>query len=863
MSCKQNHYKYGLQLFVILHTFASEFQYKYKKMEKKNLLIGILMAGVSLTASGEGNLELADSSKVVDLDEVVIVAQPKETARLRQQPLSSSVFSSHEIQMYGVRDLRQLSVYVPSFSMPDYGSRITSSMYIRGIGSRVSNSAIGVYYDNIPLLSPAAFNSNFYMIDRVDVLRGPQGTLYGANSEGGIVRIYSKNPMTYQGTDVALGLASGVQRHAELAHYHRPSDKLAFSVAGFYRGQRGFFRNEFLNEYSDKMNEAGGKLRLIWKPNKRLTFDITSDYQFTQQNGFPYGKYSVDEQWAALPSTNVMPGYKRNMVNSGLGISYDMDQLLLSSNTSYQHLYDDMDMDIDYTPADRMMLNQRQKMNAVTEELTLRSKGTGMWQHVSGLFGSQRWLRTDATVDFGRDILDPIGNGIGTAMRNAQYASVKAKSKPAMKAAMKATMKAAFLLLGMPEAAAEAAAEKAAEEAAEKAASEAAQKAVDAAGLDARADVMRVPNVFQQPTTNLAVFHESTLSFGRFVATLGLRYDFTRVGLDYDAMGYMSITGGSVLTKATYTLSSKLANNYHTTFGQLLPKVGLSYKLCDNGSNIYATVSKGYMAGGYNIQLFSDILNADLTSKEAQQKAQRGDYDVPHTEQDYANIEDAITYKPEESWNYELGAHLNILGDRLHADVALFYTQLRNQQLTVMAPEYGFGRMTVNAGKSRSLGAELALRGNMADGHLTWAASYSYTNAKFVDYKDMKKVDGVNVEVDYNGKYVPYIPQHVYSVAADYRFDISGDAFLRSVTLGLNAQGNGKVHWDDANTASQKAYVLLGAHANADFGIFNVDVWGRNLTNTHYCTFAMPFDGNYIGQRGAPIQVGVDVKVHF
>ncbi len=832
-------------------------------MDKKNLLVGVLLTGAALTASAEEIGEMADSSKVVGLDEVVVVSQPKETVSLRQQPLSSSVFSSHEIQLYGVRDLRQLSAYVPSFAMPDYGSRITSSMYIRGIGSRVSNSAIGVYYDNIPLMSPATYNTHFYMIDRVDVLRGPQGTLYGANSEGGIVRIYSKNPMNYQGTDIALGFASGIQRHVELAHFHRPSDKLAFSVAGFYRGQRGFFRNEYLNEYADKMTEAGGKLRLIWKANKRLTFDLTSDYQFTQQNGFPYGAYSVEEQWAALPSTNVMPGYKRNMVNTGLGISYEMNKLLLSSTTSYQHLYDDMDMDIDYTPADKMMLNQRQKMNAVTEELTLRSKGTGMWQHVSGLFGSQRWLRTDATVDFGRSLLDPIGNAIGKAMRDAQYASVKAKSKPAMKAAMKAQMKAAFLAAGMPEPAAEAAAEKAAEEAAEKAADAAAQKAVEAAGLDARADVMRVPNVFQQPITNLAVFHESTLRFGRFAATLGLRYDFTRVGLDYDAMGYMSITGGSAATKVTNTLSSKLSNSHHTTFGQLLPKVGLSFKLCDNGSNLYATVSKGYMAGGYNVQLFSDILNADLTSKEAQQKAQRGDYDIPHTEQDYANIEDAITYKPEESWNYELGTHLNLLGDRLHVDAALFYTQLRNQQLTVMAPEYGFGRMTVNAGKSRSFGAELALRGNMIDGHLTWAASYSYTNAKFVDYKDLKEVNGTNVEIDYNGNYVPYVPQHVYSATADYRFDISKDAFFRSITFGLNAQGNGKVYWDDANTASQKTYCLLGAHLKADLGIVDVNVWGRNITNTHYCTFAMPFDGAYIGQRGAPAQVGVDVKVHF
>ena len=147
-----------------------------------------------------------DTSRVVDLDEVVIVAQPKEQTRLRLQPLSSSVFGSEQMQQINVRDLSQLSQYIPSFSMPAYGSRLTSSMYMRGIGSRINNPAVGVYYDNIPLMSKAAYNNHFYMLDRVDVLRGPQGTLYGQNTEGGLVRIYSKNPMSYQGTDINLSM---------------------------------------------------------------------------------------------------------------------------------------------------------------------------------------------------------------------------------------------------------------------------------------------------------------------------------------------------------------------------------------------------------------------------------------------------------------------------------------------------------------------------------------------------------------------------------------------------------------------------------------------------------------------------------
>ena len=127
---------------------------------------------------------VSDSSRVVDLDEVVVVSQSKEYTKLRQQPLSSSVLTNNEISLLGVRDLREVSDFVPSFVMPAYGSRYTSSIYVRGIGSRVNSPSMGIYVDDIPLMSKSAFNSHLWQLDRVDVLRGAQGTLYGMNTEG-------------------------------------------------------------------------------------------------------------------------------------------------------------------------------------------------------------------------------------------------------------------------------------------------------------------------------------------------------------------------------------------------------------------------------------------------------------------------------------------------------------------------------------------------------------------------------------------------------------------------------------------------------------------------------------------------------
>jgi len=795
-------------------------------MNKK--IVFVLMAlGGQLTAMATplGSLDteaLTDSSKVVDLDEVVVVSQPKEQVRLRLQPVSSNVFGSEQLQQLNVRDLSQLSQYVPSFVMPSYGSRLTSSMYVRGIGSRINNPAVGVYYDNIPLMSKSAFNNHFYMLDRVDVLRGPQGTLYGQNTEGGLVRIYSKNPMNYQGTDVRLGIGTGLYSNVEVAHYHRPSEKLAFSVAGFYSGLKGFIDNQNFDKKNDLTNEAGGKLRLMYAPNKKLTFDWTADYQYVNQNGFGYGEMiketgsQGDMEFKTKPedpSTTIMNGYKRNMFTTGLNISYNTDKLLFTSTTSYQFLEDLMLMDQDYMAGDYLQLSQAQKMNALTQEFVLRNHDTSRWQHTTGLFGSYQWMRTDAPVYFGEGITAPIGNAIANAIKNSMIKGMLGR----------------FMAQGMTAEQAQAAAE----------------AAVAKMGVTMTAE-MAVPGLYHTPQMSLGLYHESNILItDRLKATVGLRLAHDWAKIEYDALAYMNMTGGTANATATYHLTSHVADARSKSFTQLLPKFALTYTFDENIGNIYALVSKGYRAGGYNFQMFSDILQTDLNAH--QQDAMRGDYDVEHTAADYDAIEETTQYKPEESWNYELGTHLNLFGGSTHLDLSLYYMQIRNQQLSVMMPGSNYGRIMVNAGKSHSCGVEATLRGRAFDNAFDWGVTYAFTNAKFDEYDT------------YNDNYVPFVPQHTFSAMADYHFG--------NFTIGANLAGQGKTWWDEANTFSQKLYATLGAHADYDFGPVLVSLWGRNITNTNYNTFAIASSAvggtHYFAQKANPIQVGADVRIHF
>ena len=805
-------------------------------MKKSLFVLMALGCQISVVATPLTDLSdeaLSDTSKVVDLDEVVVVAQPKEQVRLRLQPVSSNVFGSEQLQQLNVRDLSQLSQYVPSFVMPSYGSRLTSSMYVRGIGSRVNSPAVGVYYDNIPLMSKAAFNNHFYMLDRVDILRGPQGSLYGQNTEGGLVRIYSKDPTKYQGTDIRLGLATGLWRNVEVAHHHRPSDQLAFTVAGFYSGLKGFINNQCFDEKNDRSLEAGGKARLIWQPTAKLKLDWTADYQWVSQNGFGYGEFHPFEnedpadEHVQDPATTVMNGYRRNMFTTGLTLSADLGNLLFTSTTSYQFLQDRMLMDQDYMTPDYLQLEQRQKMNALTQEFVVRSHDRNRWQHATGFFGSYQWLRTDAPVYFGEAITGPIGNAITNAMTGAMRQSMY----PRMYQQMLEQMMAA----GMPEAVAA--------KQAEAAANKAVETAISGVSMEAE---MAVPESFRTPAMNLALFHESNLLLtDRLKLTLGLRLNLDRVKIEYDALAYMNMTGGTAERQATYHLTSHVTDSRSKTYTQLLPKVGLTYNLGENLGNVYALVSKGYRAGGYNIQMFSDVLQTELNAH--QQDAMRGDYDVEHTAQDYDNIEQTISYKPEESWNYEVGAHMNLFGGSTHLDLALYYMQIRNQQLSIMEPNSNYGRMMVNAGKSHSCGIEASLRGRLLD-----AKNYNIGSSLGTEAFD-------NVDLKYDDNYVPFVPQHTLSAMADYH--------IGKLTIGANVSGQGKTWWNEANTFAQKFYAVLGAHADYDFGSVVVSLWGRNLTNSRYKTFAIQSsaaDGTrFFAQRANPIQFGLDVNIHF
>lgn len=738
---------------------------------------------------------------MVDLDEVVVVAQPKETARLRQQPVGSSIFGEKEMQLLDIKSMADISRHVPSLCIPAYGSRLTSSVYIRGIGSRTGAPAVGIYLDNIPLVEKSAYNMRFYQLDRADIMRGPQGTLYGINTEGGLMRLYTKSPATHNGSEVSLTTRLNIDNSndyasrqpaettVEAATFQRLTDNSAFSLSAFYTDRKGYFTNTTLSQPADEGREAGARTRLAWQPDARWRFELTADWQHTAENAFPYGLYDSDtDQWTP-PSTTTSNTYRRNMLVAGIHITRQLATASLSSTTSYQLLDDRMAMDQDYLPVDLMSLEQEQRMHAITQELTFKTLSASRWQHTTGIFFSHEWLTTDAPVNFGPDMNDMIKGRMGIPQRM-------------------------LAMLTMTDNA--------------------------------------VPASFKTPHLNAGVFHETRLALTpRLTATLGLRYDMHHTAIDYDTQSHFSL-GMATGQQPLNHFESALCGRATDTYSQLLPKLALTWRTDNKGSNVYASLSKGFRAGGYNMQMFADIFQTEQRTLGSQlMQLMRGNLTIDHDADYLESVAQTITYAPEESWSYEAGIHQNLDEGRLQADAAVYYMNIDNQQLSIMAGD--FGRMMMNAGEASSYGAELALRGRALAEHLTWTATYSWTHSEF-------ESEGIK-------RKTPFIPTHNLATSADWLFTMPAKSIVSEITVGGTLTCSGPQYWDVDNLYRQPFHALLDTRMSIAMRHLSIELRCNNLTSTRYNTFLIESaaDGQRrtFAQRGLPRRITVGLKYRF
>ncbi len=341
------------------------------------------------------NLAHAQNVRIItdttNIDNIIIdevtVKSPKELPQIKEVPASISLISARMIENNEIKSLADISSTVPNFFMLDYGSKLQSPVFIRGIGSRLGAPSVGLYVDNVPFSEKTSFGFDFFDIERIEVLRGPQGTLYGRNTMGGIINVFSKSPLHYDETNVSVSAGNYGYFNGNINHYNKVSDKFGYSISGNYNKHDGYFTNEFNGKQADEQYSASGRLRLVWQVSDKLSLENISSYEKSEQYGFPYAVYDIESNPAGDVNYNDESGYKRDMFSNGLVLKYRNDVFELLSTTSYTYYDGLMDVDQDYTAAPIYYFHTGDKQNMLSQELVFKSVKESKYDWLFGAYG--------------------------------------------------------------------------------------------------------------------------------------------------------------------------------------------------------------------------------------------------------------------------------------------------------------------------------------------------------------------------------------------------------------------------------------------------------------------------------------------
>ena len=508
-------------------------------------------AAVPIATEPFGNDSIAD----FELKDVVVIDQ----SRTKHHVGSNYRMETQDIDALQVTSAKNLSAHIPNFYIPDYGSHTTSSIYVRGIGSRMNESSIGFYVDGIPLQNKSAFDFDLYDIADITVGIGPQGTLYGRNSIGGVIDISTVNENSFTGTPrYGLQLSHGSHNSiSERLSFQSGSQKAGIRLTGHYDQHDGWSKNTGNGDRNDYLS-AGGRLHMHWNP-ETWKIRLNASYDHMKENAYPYenlatGKVNYDGDGT----------YLRNLLFTGLNIEKSLGRHhRLNSASGYQYMDDRMNLDQDFTENQIFTLSERQHQHSFTEELSFRTI-LRHYNQTTGLFFFHNNNHINSPMTMGR-------YGIENLVESNINAALARNTNP---------------------------------------------YAPDQILIDN--DELPFPGHFRLTQGGLSLYHQSSLTlWEHLTVTAGLRAEYERTSIDYDTYSmlqtrvFMSLPRTMVIpTNSTY----RVGGNTHKNIWQLLPKLSLKYTFNRN-LNVYASASKGYKAGGYNFTMLSSIVQAQMQNQ--------------------------------------------------------------------------------------------------------------------------------------------------------------------------------------------------------------------------------------------------------
>ena len=220
--------------------------------------------------------EPAAADGIVALEEVVVTARKRDES-LRDVPMTVSVFTEQAIESAGIQKPGDFIAQVPNMQLVETQNAGSAFVVIRGISqARNSEPSVAVLVDGVLENNPAEFNKELFDIQQIEVLKGPQGALYGRNAIGGAIIIRTKEPADELEGQVRLGYGNGssIRAQGALSGPVGSSDTLKFRASLSYNESDGFLDNVYLGSKADPVEDLSGRVRLLWQPSETFSADL-------------------------------------------------------------------------------------------------------------------------------------------------------------------------------------------------------------------------------------------------------------------------------------------------------------------------------------------------------------------------------------------------------------------------------------------------------------------------------------------------------------------------------------------------------------------------------------------------------------
>ncbi|NNF16119.1 MAG: TonB-dependent receptor [Gammaproteobacteria bacterium] len=755
-----------------------------------------ITAGWSVPVTGQ---------ETVTLEEVMVTARKREES-LQDVPISINAVGAAKLEEAGIKKLEDLQALVPNFQLTETG--ISTQMYIRGIGTSNNQGfeqSVGQYIDGIYYGRQQLIRAPMFDLERVEVLRGPQGILFGKNSIAGALNLTTAKPTDERMGKVAVTLNPAFGGHETRFVFSQGiTDTLAGRIAMRFFEEDGYVRNSLRNDDEVNRREQTVRGSLRWYPTDAMEWNLKAEWSEFNQTGrqietiqddpalsgtFINRNYAQILGFATAPGgiTEIRTDYTRqadaleksdnvlrNFTLTGV-YNFNSGHVLTSTTAYVEYAFDEI-CDCDFVGASVFDLPMSEGYEQISQELRIASPGGEFFDWQGGLF----FQNNDVVFE---DMLRVV---------NTSLLPLPAAPAPPPNG------------FGLP--------------------------------LQELAN-QGAARVYESDSELYAAFLEGTFTFTDSLrVTIGGRYtkedkSGSRVGnviqLDpatNERMGISANAGAAFLFTLLFGFDNE-QNTGHNLSGarsesSFTPSVSVQLDLNDDWM-AYATASTGFKSGGYDAR---------------------------------GNNINSFEFEQEDARAVELGAKGKFLDGRLEANVAVYHTDYDDLQVSQFDGQIGFN--VGNAGKVRARGVEMDGRWAISEG-LTSTFSVAYLDHEYTDFKNGNcynrqvpngiVVDGIQL-CDYTGLSGQYTPEITGSTSLDYYKQLRGNFDLR-VTGDVSWSGRQNVHVNLDPQYVIKSYAKYNMRVALESDNWTLALSGLNLTDETILTYVgnHPLSGSTFG----------------